>query len=171
MGALAQGFNEMGSTLQAKITMEQETTAQMEQFLVVVKRVLASLAKGNLTDQMPDACLTKSCEGDLDQIRVSLNAAITNLNHSLATVHEAAENVTTGAEEITKGNEDLAQRTSQQAASLEETSSAMEEMTSTVKQNADSARQANQLAIVARDVANKGWCGHDQGRRGDGRDQ
>ena len=156
LGTLAQGFNEMGSTLQAKITMEQAQTAQMEQFLVVVKRVLANLAQGNLTDRIPDACLTKSCDGDLDQIRVSLNVAITNLNHSLATVHEAAENVTTGAEEITKGNEDLAQRTSQQAASLEETSSAMEEMTSTVKQNADSAKQANQLAIVARDVANKG---------------
>jgi methyl-accepting chemotaxis protein len=32
----------------------------------------------------------------------------------------------------------------------------MEEMTSTVKQNADNAKQANQLAIAARDVAGKG---------------
>jgi len=32
----------------------------------------------------------------------------------------------------------------------------MEEMTSTVKQNADNAKQANQLAIAARDIANKG---------------
>ncbi|MFO0720226.1 MAG: methyl-accepting chemotaxis protein [Nitrospira sp.] len=32
----------------------------------------------------------------------------------------------------------------------------MEEMTSTVKQNADNAKQANQLAIAARDIADKG---------------
>ena len=100
--------------------------------------------------------MTSACEGDLEQIKVSLNSAITNLTTTLTTVREAAESVTTGAEEITKGNEDLSQRTSEQASSLEETSSAMEEMTSTVKQNADNAKQANQLAIAARDVANKG---------------
>ena len=32
----------------------------------------------------------------------------------------------------------------------------MEEMTSTVKQNADNAKQANQLAVAARDTADKG---------------
>jgi methyl-accepting chemotaxis protein len=64
--------------------------------------------------------------------------------------------VSLGAEEIAKGNEHLSSRTSEQAASLEETSSAMEEMTATMKQNADNARQANQLAVAARDVASKG---------------
>jgi methyl-accepting chemotaxis protein len=109
------------------------------------------LAQGDLRDQM-----TSVCDGDLEQIKTSLNSAITNLTTTLTTVRSAAESVTTGAEEITKGNEDLSQRTSEQASSLEETSSAMEEMTSTVKQNADNAKQANQLAISARDVANRG---------------
>jgi methyl-accepting chemotaxis protein len=123
----------------------------MDQFLVEAKRVLSHLAQGDLTDQ-----LTLTCEGELEQIKVSLNSAISNLKTSLTTVREAAESVETGAEEITKGNEDLSARTSEQAASLEETSSAMEEMTATVKQNADNARQANQLAVAARDVAAKG---------------
>ncbi|MGK5049093.1 methyl-accepting chemotaxis protein, partial [Janthinobacterium sp. GB4P2] len=39
---------------------------------------------------------------------------------------------------------------------LEETASSMEELTSTVKQNADNARQANQLAASAAQVAVKG---------------
>jgi hypothetical protein len=39
---------------------------------------------------------------------------------------------------------------------LEETASSMEEMTSTVKQNADNAGQANQLAMAAREQAEKG---------------
>ena len=151
VGALAQSFNEMGAQLQANVTKEREQAGKTAQFMVEAKRVLANLAQGDLRDQM-----TSVCDGDLEQIKSSLNSAITNLTTTLTTIRSAAESVTTGAEEITKGNEDLSQRTSEQASSLEETSSAMEEMTSTVKQNADNAKQANQLAIAARDVANKG---------------
>ena len=151
IGALAQGVNAMGETLQAKATAETAHTVTMNQFLVEAQRVLTKLAQGDLTDQ-----LTLACEGELEQIKGSINGAITNLKISMTTVREAAESVETGAEEITRGNEDLSARTSEQAASLEETSSAMEEMTSTVKQNADNARQANQLAVTARDVAAKG---------------
>ncbi|MCX5724550.1 MAG: methyl-accepting chemotaxis protein, partial [Nitrospirae bacterium] len=113
--------------------------------------VLTALAANDLTQQM-----TGTYEGEFDQMKVSLNSAIQNLTATLATVRTTAESVSNGAEEITTGNEDLSQRTSEQAGSLEETSSAMEEMTSTVKQNADNAKQANQLAIAARDVAEKG---------------
>ncbi len=151
VGTLAQSFNEMGAQLQARVAKEGEQAATMAQFMVDAKRVLGNLAQGDLTDQM-----TSACEGDLEQIKVSLNSAITNLTTTLTTVRTAAESVSTGAEQITKGNEDLSQRTSEQASSLEETSSAMEEMTSTVKQNADNAKQANQLAVTARDVAQKG---------------
>ena len=151
IGILAQSFNEMGDKLQTNMMKEREQAAKMAQFMVEAKRVLGNLSQGDLTDQM-----TSACDGDLEQIKMSLNSAMTNLTTTLTTVREAASSVTSGAEEITKGNEDLSQRTSEQASSLEETSSAMEEMTSTVKQNADNAKQANQLAIAARDVANKG---------------
>jgi methyl-accepting chemotaxis protein len=113
--------------------------------------VLMALANKDLTMTM-----TGLYQGEFDQIKGSINGAITNLKEALTTVREATESVSLGAEEIAKGNEDLSQRTSEQAASLEETSSAMEEMTATVKQNADNARQANQLAVAARDVAAKG---------------
>ncbi len=151
IGVLAQSFNEMGAQLQAKMTKERDQVVKMGLFMEDAKRVLGNLAQGDLTDQM-----TSACDGDLAQVKASLNGAITNLTRTFTTMRNAAESVTTGAEEITKGNEDLSQRTSEQASSLEETSSAMEEMTSTVKQNADNAKQANQLAIAARDVANTG---------------
>ena len=151
IGILAQSFNEMGAQLQAKMTKEREQAANMGLFMVDAKRVLGSLAQGDLTSQM-----TNAYEGDLDQLKVSLNSAMSNLTTTFTTVRAAAESVMTGSGQITKGNEDLSQRTAEQASSLEETSSAMEEMTSTVKQNADNAKQANQLAIAARDVANKG---------------
>ncbi len=136
----------------------QRVSVAMNQFLDAVVSplrealtVLAALAAGDLTKQM-----TGDYAGDFDQIKTSLNAAVQNLARILAIVREAAEAVTNGSEEISKGSEDLSQRTSQQASAIQETSASMEEMTSTVKQNADNAKQANQLAIAARDIAERG---------------
>jgi methyl-accepting chemotaxis protein len=151
VGQLAQAFNAMGTQLEAKVTAERAQASRLEAFMVEAKRVLGALAQGDLTARM-----TQACEGELEQIKTSLNTAVQNLAQTITAVREAAESVSAGAEQITQGNEDLAQRTSEQASSLEETSSAMEEMTSTVKQNADNAKQADQLAAAARATADKG---------------
>jgi len=71
-------------------------------------------------------------------------------------VRRGTQTITTASREISAGNVDLSSRTEQQASSLEKTASAMEELTSTVKQNADNAREANQLAATASNVARKG---------------
>ncbi|THJ12731.1 MAG: HAMP domain-containing protein, partial [Nitrospira sp. CG24C] len=89
VGVLAQSFNEMGDKLQANMMKEREQAAKMEQFMVEAKRVLGNLAQGDLTDQM-----TSVCDGDLEQIKVSLNSAMTNLTTTLTTVREAASSVT-----------------------------------------------------------------------------
>ena len=115
------------------------------------QKVLAALAQGDLTQEM-----SGQYQGDFDKMKSSLNTAIQNLTHTLTAVREAAEGVTSASVQISQGNEDLSQRTSEQASALEETSSSMEEMTSTVKQNADNAKQANQLGIASRDIADKG---------------
>lgn len=113
--------------------------------------VLTALASNDLT-----RTLTGVYQGEFEQMKTSLNGALTNLATTIAAVRESVEAVAAGAEQITKGNEALSQRTSEQASALEETSASMEEMTSTVKQNADNAKQANQLAMAARDTADKG---------------
>ncbi len=92
-----------------------------------------------------------------------------NLAALVSQAKKAAAEVSRGADEISQGNANLSQRTEEQASSLEETASSMEEMTSTVKQNADNARQANQLAVGARDQAEKGGAVVAQGREGHGR--
>ncbi|MEY4761515.1 MAG: hypothetical protein RLZZ200_1371, partial [Pseudomonadota bacterium] len=81
---------------------------------------------------------------------------VDNMSGVISQVKDAASEVHRGADEISQGNTNLSQRTEEQASSLEETASSMEEMTSTVKQNADNAGQANQLAVAARDQAEKG---------------
>jgi methyl-accepting chemotaxis protein len=91
---------------------------------------------------------------------VKVGAGINELTEGMATivsqVKVAASEVSRGADEISLGNANLSQRTEEQASSLEETASSMEQMTSTVKQNAENAGQANQLALAARDQAEKG---------------
>jgi len=86
--------------------------------------------------------------------------ALKDMNESLAKtvgdVRTGTELISTASQEIASGNADLSARTEAQASSLEETASSMEELTSTVKQNADNARQANQLAVTASSVAEKG---------------
>jgi methyl-accepting chemotaxis protein len=106
--------------------------------------------------------------GDLTQrIEVASNDETGRLMHALKGMNQSlvkivgevrigTDTIATASSEIAAGNLDLSSRTEQQASSLEETASSMEELTSTVKQNADNARQANQLAITASKVAEKG---------------
>jgi methyl-accepting chemotaxis protein len=85
-----------------------------------------------------------------------INAIAESIGKVVADTQNAAQEISRGADEISQGNTNLSQRTEEQASSLEETASSMEEMTSTVRQNADNAGQANQLAVAARDQAEKG---------------
>jgi methyl-accepting chemotaxis protein len=85
-----------------------------------------------------------------------VNQLADNMAEVVSKVKLVAAEVHRGADEISSGNANLSQRTEEQSSSLEETASSMEEMTTTVKQNADNAGQANQLAMAARDQAEKG---------------
>jgi methyl-accepting chemotaxis protein len=94
--------------------------------------------------------------GAFATLSTGINALLENMMAVVQQIKAAASEVQTGAEEISKGNINLSQRTEEQASSLEETASSMEQMTSTVKQTADNAGQANQLAMAARQQAEKG---------------
>jgi methyl-accepting chemotaxis protein len=107
---------------------------------------------GDLTHRIPMEGKT----GDLETLCRGVNSLLESTADLVKRVKVATSEVQSGAEEISKGNTNLSQRTEEQASSLEETASSMEEMTSTVKQTADNAGQANQLAMAARQQAEKG---------------
>ncbi|SFC02793.1 methyl-accepting chemotaxis protein [Massilia yuzhufengensis] len=90
------------------------------------------------------------------QLLQALKDMTGSLQNIVAQVRGGAETIAVASDEIARGNLDLSSRTEQQAGAIEETASSMEEITATVQQNAESARQANQLAISACDVAAKG---------------
>jgi methyl-accepting chemotaxis protein len=109
------------------------------------------VANGDLTGTID--VTSRDETGDLLQALQDMNG---NLLRIVSQVRTGTETIATASREIAAGNQDLSSRTEQQASSLEETASSMEELTATVRQNADNAREANQLAITAADVAVKG---------------
>jgi methyl-accepting chemotaxis protein len=114
--------------------------------------MLKSVLAGNLEQRI---ALTEKT-GFFEGMSRGVNQLVDNMADMIGKVQIAAGEVYRGAKEIAAGNGHLSQRTEQQSSSLEETASSMEEMTSTVKQNADNAAQANQLAVAARDQAERG---------------
>lgn len=90
----------------------------------------------------------------------SLLFSIEAMRHSISEiiqqVRSSTDSIQVSSKEIASGNMDLSSRTESQASSLEETAASLEELTGTVRQNADNAKQANQLAISASDVAKRG---------------
>jgi methyl-accepting chemotaxis protein len=125
---------------------------QLEVAVQQTQDAIKNAVDGDLMHRIP----TEGKTGDLEALCRGVNSLLDSTADLVKRVKSAAGEVHQGAEEISKGNTNLSQRTEEQASSLEETASSMEEMTSTVKQTADNAGQANQLAIAARQQAEKG---------------
>jgi methyl-accepting chemotaxis protein len=122
-----------------------------QQGLDAVSAVLGRVAQGDLTVRMHG-----EFRGAFKRIQQDCNATVEHLAAVVGDIRSASEAITTASRQIAVGNTDLSQRTEQQASSLQETASSMEELTATVKLNADNARQANQLAESASQIAVKG---------------
>jgi methyl-accepting chemotaxis protein I, serine sensor receptor len=93
---------------------------------------------------------------EFGQLLASLRRTDARLSEIVSSVQASAHAVSAAARELAQGNDDLSHRTQMQAAALEETAASMEQMSANVKQNADSARAANQVAINAREQADRG---------------
>ena len=116
---------------------------------VVVKSGQA--AAGDLTVR-----IDLDSKDELGQMGEALNQMLTRFHDSMTQVQAAAQQTASASQQLAAGSEQLSSGAQEQASSLEETAASLEEITSTIKQNADNARQANQMAVSARDGAEKG---------------
>ncbi len=78
------------------------------------------------------------------------------LSTTVRQIRASADTLASTSQQIAQGNLDLSERTEQQASALQQTASTMDELGSTTSTTADHARQANQLAQGASEVAVKG---------------
>ena len=112
--------------------------------------VASRIASGDLDVQIDTQ------PGDNSSLLFAMKTMREKLADIVRNVRNGTDTIATASGQIAAGNLDLSSRTEQQASSLEETASSMEELTSTVRQNAENAGQANQLAINASEVAQRG---------------
>ena len=89
-------------------------------------------------------------------VMASMQAMRGALVKVVGSVRNGVDHVATASAQIAQGNVDLSSRTEEQASSLQQTAASMEQLTGAVRTSADNARQANQLASGASDVAVKG---------------
>jgi methyl-accepting chemotaxis protein len=115
-----------------------------------------AIVTGAHTGELDRRIDTDGKAGFLLVLAQGVNKMMDNMVKVIRDVQEAAGEVGRAASEISDGNLGLSERTQEQSSALEATAASMEQMTSTVKQNADNASQANQLAVAARNQAEKG---------------
>ena len=116
------------------------------------REVIDAASAGDLTRRLD----TRMESAELRAMAEGINSLLDGMAGIVRRITSTAAEVSRSAEEISYGNNNLSRRTEDQSASLEETASSMEQMTTTVKQNADNAAQASQLALAARDQAERG---------------
>ena len=129
--------------------------------VLIVRKIMYQLGSdprelADVTEQLAEGRLDMRMREDGSGVYASIRNSLDRLREIISGIKLAAEEVSIASGEVAEGNGSLSQRTQEQASSLEEVASSMEEMTSTVKQNADNAQQANQLALAAREQADRG---------------
>ncbi len=113
--------------------------------------VAQSIAAGDLTQSI--VVDSRNEIGELQQALKDMNGSLVRI---VGQVRTGTDTIYSAASEIASANGDLSSRTEAQAGALDKTAASMSELTSIANQNADSARQANQMAQVASEVAVKG---------------
>ncbi|MCL2120689.1 MAG: methyl-accepting chemotaxis protein [Clostridiales bacterium] len=114
-----------------------------------VSKVLETVAAGDMTSEL-------SVLSDQDVIGNSLDQMSTKLNDMFVEIHQSSEQVSTGSKQVADGAQSLAQGSTEQAASIEELSSSIAEIAEKIKANAELAEQANKLADLIKDNAERG---------------
>ena len=131
----------------AALAITRSITGPVQRASAAVKAV----AGGDLTMR-----LHSRSRDELGALLTMLDDMTQNLARMVSGVRNGCDQLNVAAAEIAQGNADLSARTESQASSLEETAASVEQMAAQIKANADNARQADQLANHASEVAQAG---------------
>jgi methyl-accepting chemotaxis protein len=112
--------------------------------------IAGSIASGNLGVKIHTAAR------DQDSLLAAMKAMQLGLTNIVGQIRSGTGTIASASVQIASGNQDLSARTEAQASALEQTTSSVEALTDAVKHNAGNARQAQQLALSASEVAVRG---------------
>ena len=112
--------------------------------------IAGSIAAGNL------GVAIHTEPNDRSSLLAAMKAMQDGLIDIVGQIRSGTGTIASASVQIASGNKDLSARTEAQASALEQTSSSIEQLTGAVKHNADNARQAQQMALSASEVAVRG---------------
>jgi methyl-accepting chemotaxis protein len=112
--------------------------------------IAGSIAAGNL------GVAIHTEANDRSSLLAAMKAMQDGLIDIVGQIRSGTGTIASASVQIASGNKDLSARTEAQASALEQTSSSIEQLTGAVKHNADNARQAQQMALSASEVAVRG---------------
>ena len=128
-----------------------ETLGNIRSYVSEISEVLAEISEGNL-----NLAITADYKGDFVEIKNSLNNIITSLSQVMGDISEAADQVASGSRQVSDGSQALSQGSTEQASSIQELTASITEIADQTKKNAVNANQASDLAVAAKDNAEKG---------------
>ena len=139
----------VGGALGAATLMARSVTGPLSETLAALRDIADG--DGDLTRR-----LDATGKDEVAEIAGAFNTFVEKLHSIMRQARAAAEQVAAASRELSAASDQLSSGAQEQASSLEETAASLEEITGTVKQNADNTRQASQLAVGSRAVAEKG---------------
>jgi methyl-accepting chemotaxis protein-2 (aspartate sensor receptor) len=100
--------------------------------------------------------IMNSSEDEVGQLSKAIEEMNINLHNIISDIRRGVKLVSSASSEIAVGNNELSARTEEEASALAETAASMEQLTATVKQNAENTTHATQLALAAKETAERG---------------
>jgi methyl-accepting chemotaxis protein len=123
----------------------------MDSFVACFGEMLAAVAKGDLTRQIP-----QPYAGSLEGLRRDANSSATQLAQLVGRIRETGNAIGRTAAEIAVGNSDLTSRTDEQVLALKQMARSIEELTFAAERSASSAARAWELSQHASQSAANG---------------
>ncbi|MCA1369238.1 HAMP domain-containing protein [Bradyrhizobium sp. BRP14] len=125
-----------------------ELVGSVDSGIAETRRVIASLAAGDLTQNM-----NGQFQGAFAELQKNVNDTLSTLQKTLREIRLTTDSINGNASELRTAADDLSKRTEQQAASLEETSAALDEITAAVRSSTERAHEATVMVTEAKENA------------------
>ncbi len=125
-----------------------ELVGSVDAGIAETRRVVASLAAGDLTQSM-----NGQFHGAFAELQKNVNETLSTLQKTLREVRVTTDSINGNSSELRSAADDLSKRTEQQAAALEETSAALDEITVAVRSSTERAQEATVMVNEAKESA------------------
>ncbi len=125
-----------------------ELVGSVDAGIAETRRVIASLAAGDLTQSM-----NGQFQGAFAELQQNVNETLSTLQKTLREVRVTTDSINGNSSELRSAADDLSKRTEQQAAALEETSAALDQITVAVRSSTERAQEATVMVNEAKESA------------------